>query len=107
MGPITFYREVLINLAGKLREEAVPVGGLPVPIFERNVKEYVQALDNVQESEEQELARIGHPSEPRQADKRGSLALAVATAMGPGKTKRARRAYFEGCSANSAREDRD
>ena len=34
LGPITFYREVVTNLAGKLREEADPIGGLPGPIFE-------------------------------------------------------------------------
>ena len=39
LGPITLYREVLTNLAGKLREEAAP-RGLPVPIFEQKVNEY-------------------------------------------------------------------
>ena len=44
------------------------------------------------------------PPEPKQASKRGSLALAAATAMDPGRLKRARGAFIEGFSANSARE---
>ena len=78
LGPITNYREELISLAGKLREEAVPIGGLPVPIIEPDGNEYVQVEDHGQEPEGQELARIDHPPEPKQANKRGSLALAAA-----------------------------
>ena len=103
-GAITNYREKLISLAGKLREGAVPIGGLLGPISERDVSEYVQVGSKGQEPVEQELARIDHPPEHKQADKRGCRVVAAARAIDPGKLKKTRGVLFEGSSANSARE---
>ena len=64
LGPITNYQEELISRAGKLREEAVPFGELPVPAIEQNVNEHVQAVDRVQVPEEQGAARATTPRSP-------------------------------------------
>ena len=71
-GPITNYREEHNGMVGRLREEASPVGGLPVPIITLDTKDNVQVEDHVQVLEGQELARTDHP--PRSLSRRASAA---------------------------------
>ena len=105
MEPIKNHREELNDTIVRLQTTTSSSVGLPVPLIMQGVLQ-VQERVVVQTHRPglQGLARMDHPPEPMQANRRGSLAVAAETAMDPGKLKRARGAFIEGFSANSARE---